>query len=238
MNPHLTQHHREWADLLKTVHEEVLALLFVRYVFGTVQEIFRQNKQLHSVTPIFSRWTQIVYGCTNGSTIRRLASPSFKKDDANLVRLFDSMCAHPRELVSKFRRHFPDDLAEQKIALQARHSSNRDLDDEACKRLIGEDRRQLIATAKTITDWTSKRVAHRNATVQIAAQYRDLQLSTDIVKRVTEKYLLLVNDRTYDLQLEMKTRKLRHGWDQLFLKKWATKEILSLPLGDMQPPEE
>ncbi len=66
----------------------------------------------------------------------------------------------------------------------------------------------------------------------------ELQKATDTVKRLTEKYLLLVCDRTCNLQEEMKSRKLRKDWDKLFLQTWATEEILALPLGDMGPPDK
>lgn len=234
----ISSRHHEWASLLKDIHEDVIHLLSVRYIFRTIQEIGRRNKGLHSISSTFSIWTMVVYGVTNSVGIRRLAGQSYKQDDVNFVRLLDMILPHASELFDAFQRHFPDDLAESqnKLLNQVRHIELQQMN--ACKRLIGKDRQLLLSVAQKAIDFASKRAAHHNASVTVNTNFFDLDTATDTVKSLTEKYLLLVDDQKHDLHQEMKLCKLGQGWDKIFLEAWATPATLELPLGEMTPPEK
>jgi len=83
----------------------------------------------------------------------------------------------------------------------------------------------------------------------------------DVVRKITEKYTLLVieerrqsleelhrsgaptvypilvhMEKSIDLLQEMKRRKLPEGWESIFLEPWAKPEIISRPLGETKPP--
>ncbi len=233
----LSPQHHEWANLLKDIREEVIGFLFNRYVFRTVQEIIRLNEDLHSVSSTFSKWTQAIYGTANGVGVRRVAG-SYEKDDINFVRLLDMMLPYASELVSAFERHCPNDLAESRNKLLDKSLDNESHKIEACKRLIGIDRKILLGTAQKVNDWASKRGAHHNPKIKINTTFNDLDKAVDTVRILTEKYILLVYDQKHNLLQEMKVRKLSKGWDKLFLKEWATSAMLALPLGETLPPEK
>jgi hypothetical protein len=229
--------HSKWASQLNQVTEEIIGLLANRHIFRTIQEILRRNTRVPKYPAAFSHWTWVVYVAANGAGVRRLAGQSADTDDVSLFHLLGEMIRNAGELWEPFHRHFPTDLA-QAQAKAAEQASNDDMQCrvEACRRLIAEDRKLLsTATAPTI-HFASKRVAHRNLTKPVRATFNDLDRAVDIIKSLTEKYLLLVHDKTFDLAKVMKRNKLGKGWDGVFLIPWATPDILALPLGEMVPP--
>jgi hypothetical protein len=73
------------AHLLKPVRNEVIGLLFNRYVFRTLQEIGRRNKRLQGQPRgKFSDWSQVIYAVATSVAIRRLASENYQPDDVSL----------------------------------------------------------------------------------------------------------------------------------------------------------
>src|ERR1700733_3195767 len=100
------------ANLLRDIREEVIGLLFNRYVFRTHQEIVRCNPWLQGrPRSIFHEWAWGVYGVANSIGVRRLASSTYEDGDINLVRLLDILIGDPRSLWECFERHFPDDAS-------------------------------------------------------------------------------------------------------------------------------
>jgi hypothetical protein len=251
------------AKLLRDIREEVIGLLFNRYIFRTHQEIVRLNPRLQSrPRSIFSEWAQINYAVTNAVGVRRLASESYQDSDVNLVRLLDMLIRHPGGLWDCFLRHFPDDAARARAEILKKEGQlPYGWGVLACKRLVGEDRRAVISTADKANRFASKRAAHSVPDVAVSTTFSDLDDAVDTVKELTEKYTLLVcSERRQDLELlhragastayelliqmeknldlleEMKRRKLPKGWDSIFLEPWATPEVIARPLGETAPP--
>ena len=250
--------------LLRDIREEVIGLLFNRYIFRTHQEIVRLNPRLQGrPRSIFSEWAQINYAITNALGVRRLASESYQDADVNLVKLLDILIRHPGGLWDCFLRHFPDDAARARAEILKKEGqlpSGWGL--LACKRLIGVDRRAVINAAEKANRFASKRAAHSVPDVPVSTTFSDLDDAIDLVQRVTEKYTLLVcAERRQELELlhragaptvypllvemqknidlleEMKRRKLPEGWDSIFLEPWATPEVIARPLGETPPPK-
>ena len=93
--------------------------------------------------------------------------------------------------------------------------------------------------------------------------FSDLDKAIDILKLLSEKYTLLVcavererleplhrsglptiysilprfEKHNPDLLEEMKRRKLREGWDSIFLDPWAAPETIALQLAELPPPK-
>ena len=211
---------------------------------------------------IFNLWSQIVYATTNASGVRRLASGTFQDGDVNLVRLLNLFIYNPGSLWKSFERHYPADAARARARVSKAGGLGPGWESKACKQLLGEDRKVVISIAEKTNRFVSKRVAHNAPHDNIDTRFSDLDEAIDLLKKLTEKYTLLYSSvererleplhragvptaylefarlekQPRDLLEEMKSRKLRKGWDSIFLERWATPETISLPLGEMPPP--
>jgi hypothetical protein len=251
------------ARLLHDIREEVIGLLFNRYVFRTHQEIVRLNPRLQGrPRSIFSERAQINYAVTNAVGLRRIASETYQDSDVNLVRLLDMLIRHPGGLWDCFLRHFPNDAARVRAEILRKEGQlPSGWGILACKRLVGEDRSVVIRAAEKDNRFANKRAAHSVPDVPVSTTFSDLDDAIEAVKKVTEKYTLLVcaerrqelgllhragaptvypllvqMEKNLDLLEEMKRRKLPKGWDSIFLEPWAKPEAISQPLGETPPP--
>lgn len=226
-----------WARHLQRIMEEVIWLLQNRYIFRTIQEIIRRNQRLQETPGVINRWTWTVYATSNSACVRRLAGEFPGPEDVSLVILLNEMLQRPEELWEPLNRHFSEDLkSKYEKTITQGLGNERACRANTCRRLIGIDRQTLIRAVKKVVHFASKRVAHQNHTQPVHTTFDDLDEAIDCIKLLAEKYLLLVYDRNYDLQEEMKQRKMKKGWDSIFLVPWATKEILAQPLGEIRPP--
>jgi len=252
------------AQLLRSIREEVIGLLFNRYVFRTHQEIARLNPQLQGEPRIiFCRWAQVIYVQANAAGVRRLASATHKAGDVNLVRLLEMLIRDPGRLWDCFQGHYPGDAARVRAEILKKQGAlPTGWEILACKRLLSEDRKAVISAAEKANQFASKRVAHSVPDVVVNTKFSDLDDAIEVVRRITEKYTLLVcaerrheleplrragkptvypllvqMEKNIDLLEEMKRRKLPKGWDSIFLEPWATPEIIARPLGEMPPPK-
>lgn len=254
------------ANLLLDIREDVIGLLFNRHVFRVHQEIARRNPRLQgSARGIFCEWAQIVYTQANAAGVRRLASDSYEDGDANLVRFLDLLIRDPKSLWESFDRHFAADAnkARDQVSKEA-GGLGPGWEIRACKRLLSEDRKVVINAAKKTNRFATKRVAHSVPHVEVRTTFSDLDEAIDVLKKLTEKYTLLLCSRERerleprhragvptvypvlvrlerhnpDLLEEMKSRKLHKGWDMIFLETWATTETIALQLGEMLPPRQ
>jgi len=221
------------AHLLKPVRNEVIGLLFNRYVFRTLQEIGRRNKRLQGQPRgKFSDWSQVIYAVATSVGIRRLASENYQQDDISLKKILDDAIRDPRDLWTCFQKHFPN---EAEAAMRAaRH--RRGVEADACRRLLGSDRALLLRQCKKAIEFANRRAAHSNPRAEVRTKFRDLDQAIDAIRMITEKFTLLLYDERHDLFAEMLSRKISTGWDAIFLEPWATRETLALPLGEMEPP--
>jgi hypothetical protein len=251
------------ADLLSNIREEVIGLLFNRYVFRTHQEIVRLNSRLQGrPRSIFSEWAHVVYAQAAAAGVRRLAGQDPEEGDVNLVGLLELLIRDPSGLWECFLQHFPEDAARARRILEKEGSLPVDWEASACKRLLGEDRRALISAAQEAVHFASKRVAHSVPDVPVTTTFNDLDQAIDTVKGIAEKYTRLLftkrlreleplrhagkDNGVYgwvlqlskhiDLLDEMKRRKLQDGWKEIFMEPWASREDIERPLGDTRPP--
>jgi hypothetical protein len=248
--------------LLRGIHEEMIGLLFNRYVFRTHQEIVRLNPRLQgNPRSLFSRWAQIVYVVANAMGVRRLASASYQDGDVNLVRFLDMLIRDPGRLWEFFAHHYAADAAHARDkVLKGAGGLAAGWEISACRRLLSADRKTAINVAEKTNRFASKRAAHSAPNVGVRTTFSDLDEAIDVLKILTEKYTLLVSSEKrerlkplhraghptiypilmqmekHDLLEEMKSRKLRKGWDSIFLEAWAMPAIIALPLGDTPPP--
>jgi hypothetical protein len=96
------------AHLLKPVRNEVVALLFNRYVFRTLQEILRRNKGLQGQPRSkFSDWSLVKYAVATSVGIRRLASEHYQQDDISLNKILDDAIRDPSDLLGVSRSTSP-----------------------------------------------------------------------------------------------------------------------------------
>lgn len=249
------------ADLLRNIREEVVGLLFNRYVFRTHQEIVRLNPKLKGRPySIFSEWAQVVYAQAAAVGVRRLAGQDPEQGDVNIVGFLEFLIRNPEGLWECFLQHYPEDAARAREILENEGTLQSDWEISACKRLLGEDRRALISVAQKAVHFASKRVAHSVPDVPVSTTFFDLDDAIDTVRTITEKYTRLLfakrlreleplyragqpTDYLYvrqlsehtDLLEEMKRRKLPKGWDEIFLEPWASREDIGRPLGEMHP---
>jgi len=229
----------EAARLLRDIREEVIGLLFNRYVFRTHQEIVRQNPSLQGRPRIiFAQWGWTVYAVANSIGVRRLAGESFKDGEVNLVRLLDLLIRNPANLWPRFEECYPDEAVSARTAIPAK-SRNLESGWEvgACKRLLCEDRTRLINAAKKASRFANKRAAHSVPGAEVSTSFSDLDQAIDTLVQLTEKYTRLT-ENDIELLQEMKSRKLPEGWDSIFLEAWATPEVLALNLGETRPPDK
>lgn len=224
----------ELAKLVQPVREEVIGLLCNRYIFRTHQEIVRRNKRLQG-TPRgkFCDWIQVIYGIAASVGIRKLASETYRPDDVSLKRFLDDAIANPVDLLPCFERNFPSETYKAKAPSHDRQGV---VEAEVCRRLIGADRSFLLRSCTKAIEFASKRAAHTNPAVLVRTKVRNVDQAIDAIREITEKYILLLYDRPRNLLTEMRNRKLPQGWDLVFLERWAKKETLALPLGEMEPP--
>jgi hypothetical protein len=223
------------AHLLKPVRNEVIGLLFNRYVFRTLQEIGRRNKKLQGQPRgKFSDWSQVIYAVATSVGIRRLASENYQPDDVSLKKILDDAIRDPRDLWTCFEKHFPNEAARAMLA--ARERGGAGFEAEACRRLFGGDRAMLLRQCKKAVEFASRRAAHSNPSAEVRTKFHDLDQAIDTIRMITEKITLLLYDEPHDLFAEMLSRKISTGWDEIFLEPWATRETLALPLGEMEPP--
>jgi hypothetical protein len=111
-----------------------------------------------------------------------------------------------------------------------------DLQIEACRRLLGQDRALLLRGCRNAIEFASKKAAHSNASAQVRTKFRDLDQAIDAIRQVTEKLIFLLYDKPHDLFAEMLRRKVPPGWDKIFIEPWAQRETLDLLLGEIEPP--
>jgi hypothetical protein len=257
MNP------RDPFDLLRNIREEVIGLLFNRYVFRTHQEIVRLNPRLQGrPRSMFSEWVQVVYAQAAAVGVRRVAAQDPEQGDVNLVGFLELLIRDPRGLWECFLQHCPEDAARAAGTLESEATLQTGWEISVCKRLLGEDRRALISVGQKVVHFASKRVAHSVPDVPVSTTFLDLDDAIDTVKLITEKYTRLLFARTLreleplhragqptdylyirqlsehiDLLQEMKHRKLQDGWKEIFLEPWASREDLERPLGEIVPPK-
>lgn len=251
------------ARLVREIREEVIGLLFNRYVFRTHQEIVRLNPRLQGrPRSIFSEWAWVLYAVTNAVGVRRLASETYQDSDVSLVRLLDTFIREPGGLWESFQRHCPQDATRARAEVLSKAGQlPPDWESLACKRLLGEERKAVISAAEKANRFASKRAAHSVPEVEVHTTFSDLDDALDVVRKITEKYTLLVGaegrqsleqlqragaptvypmlvrmETSIDLLEEMKRRKLPDGWDSIFLEPWATPETIARPLGETKPP--
>lgn len=246
---------------MRRINEEVIGLLFNRYVFRTHQEIVRLNPNLQGRPRcILSEWAQFVYAQAASIGVRRLAAQESEPDDVSLVGLIDLLIQDPNGLWECFSQHCPEDATLAWETEAQKGTSQDGLAISACRRLLGEDRRVLISAARKAVHFASKRVAHSVPDVQVNTTFFDLDDAIDTVTATAEKYSRLLLARVLrgldpldgaqrsdymfvvqlgqhlDLFQEMKRSKLAKGWDEIFLEPWASPETINLPLGEMAPP--
>lgn len=251
------------ASLIREIREEVIGLLFNRHVFRTHQEIVRLNPRLQGrPRSIFSEWAWVLYAVTNAVGVRRLASDTYQDGDVNLVRLLNMFIREPGRLWESFQCHYPQEVARARAEILSKTGRlPPDWESLACKRLLGEDRKAVISAAEKASRFASKRAAHSVPKVEVHTTFSDLDDAIDIVRKITEKYALLVlaerresleelhrsgaptvysmfvqAQKNIDLLEEMKRRKLPDGWDSIFLEAWAEPEVIARPLGETKPP--
>lgn len=250
------------ARLVRGIREEVIGLLFNRYVFRTHQEIVRLNPKLQGrPRSIFSEWAQVVYAQAAAAGVRRLVGEGPKHGDVNLVGFLESLIRDPKGLWECLLQYYPEDAARAREILMNEGALQTGWEISGCKRLIGEDRGQLISVAQKAVRFASKRVAHSVPDVPVTTTFSDLDDAIDMVTAITEKYTRLLfgkrlrelepahgarqaADYLYvrqlsehvDLVEEMKRRKLPSGWGEIFLETWATAETIGRPLGETKPP--
>ena len=223
------------AHLLKPVRNEVIGLLFNRYVFRTLQEIGRRNKRLQGQPRgKFSDWSQVIYAVATSVSVRRLASDHYEQDDISLTKILDDAIRDPRDLWACFEKHFPNEAERTMLAARQRRGAHFETD--ACRRLLGDDRALLLRQCRKAIEFASRRAAHSNPSVEVHTKFRDLDQAIDTIRAITEKFILLLYDEPHDLFAEMLRRKIQPGWNAIFLRPWATRETLALPLGEMEPP--
>ena len=250
-------------DLLRNIREELIQLLFNRYVFSTHQEIVRLNPKLQGrPRSIFSEWAEVMYAQVAPIGVRRLAGQDPEQGDVNLVGFLEMLIHDPKGLWECFLQHYPKDAARARETLAEEGTLQTGWEISACKRLLGEDRKALISAAQKAVHFASKRVAHSVPNVQVSTTFNDLDDALDTVVRITEKYTRLLCAKILqeleplhragrptiypyvrqlsqhiDLFAEMKRRKLPKGWDEIFLEPWASREDIERPLGEMRPPK-
>ena len=250
------------AKLMRDIREEVIGLLFNRYVFRTHQEIVRLNPRIQGrPRSIFGEWAQVIYAQAAAVSVRRLAGQDPDQGDVNLVGFLELLIRDPKGLWECFMQHYPEDAARVRKTLATEGAHQIGWEISACKRLLGEDRRALISVAHKVVQFASKRVAHSVPDVPVSTRFFDLDDAIDTVRTITEKYTRLLfarklreleplylagqtTDYIYlrqlsehvDLLEEMKRRKLLRGWDSIFLEPWATPEVIARPLGETPPP--
>jgi hypothetical protein len=223
------------AHLLKPVRNEVVVVLFNRYVFRTLQEIVRRNKGLQGQPRSkFSDWSLVIYAVATSVGIRRLASEHYQQDDISLKKILDDAIRDPSDLWGCFEKHFPNDV--ERAMLMTRRQGSTHLEADACRRLLSADRALLLRHCRKAIEFANRRAAHSNPSVPVNSQFRDLDQAIDTICALTEKFILLLYDQLRDLFAEMLDRKISTGWDAIFLEPWATRETLALPLGEMEPP--
>lgn len=223
------------AHLMKPVRNEVVGLLFNRYVFRTLQEIGRRNKRLQGQPRgKFSDWSQVIYAVATSVGVRRLASENYQLDDISLKKILDDAIRDPRDLWPCFEKHFPSEA--ERAMFAARQGGGVRFEADACRRLLGSDRALLLRQCKKAIEFANRRAAHSNPRAEVRTKFRDLDQALDAIRMITEKFTLLFYDEPHDLFAEMLSRKISTGWDAIFLEPWATRETLALPLGEMEPP--
>jgi hypothetical protein len=223
---------KELAQVLCSVREHVIQLLFDRYVFRTVQEIVRRNPRLQGwPRSRFSEWTHVIYAVATSTSIRRVSSATYQPHDVNFISFLDRIIRGPLILWPAFERHFPDDVrrVQQKIVTA-------NWQEAATKRLVNEDRKLLINRATAAIEFGSKRAAHHDPGTKVSTKFFELDEAIDTLRDLSEKYWLLIYDERRDILEEMLNRKLPKGWDVIFLEPWATAQVLALPLGETPPP--
>jgi hypothetical protein len=235
----MTEEQQTIAVLLHFIREDVIGLLFNRFVFRTYQEIVRRNpqQQLHP-HQVFCGWTRVVYSVANPVGVRRVAGQTYQETDVNLVRLLNMFIREPEQIWQRFKRYYPDDAARASREVERTGGLRPGWEIVACKRLLSEDRRAVINAAEKANRFASKRAAHLVPGVEVYTTFSDLDEAIDALKTFTEKYLLLVLSEKSDLLEEMKRRKLPDGWDAIFLEPWATPEMIARPLGETPPPPQ
>src|SRR5215467_12674606 len=98
------------ADVLHNIREEVIGLLFNRYVFRTHQEIVRLNPKLQGrPRSMFSEWVQVMYAHAAPISLRRLAAQDSEEGDVNLVGFLELLIRDPKGLWDCFLLHYPED---------------------------------------------------------------------------------------------------------------------------------
>lgn len=106
------------AELIHNIREEVIGLLFNRYVFRTHQEIVRRNPRLQGhPRSVAGEWGWIEYAVANAVGVRRLASATYQDGDVNLVRLLDAFIPDPGPLGGLRAHYYPSDAARTRAEL-------------------------------------------------------------------------------------------------------------------------
>ena len=199
------------ARLLRDIREAVIGLLFNRHIFRTHQEIVRLNPRLQGrPSSVFAEWAWIVYAVANAMGVRRLASDTYQDGDVNFVRLLDMFIRDPMSSWSCFERHNPEDAAQGRAeVLNKAGGLESGWEILACKRLLSEDRKALINAAEKANRFASKRAAHSVPDAAVSTTFSDLDDAIDTLKRITEKYTVLISCQKREL-LALAPLKDRH----------------------------
>jgi len=209
---------KKWICWLKVVHDDVQQLLINRNIFWDVQEIIKNNPDLHKPSSFYS-YLGDTYVAYVSIGIRRQVKVS--KQSISFARLLSEIIETPSVLSREYYRGLykgsvVEDLADQ-------HFDRFSGSGKACISgdMVRADLEELNLAASKVEDFADKRIAHHDkCKPKVLPKFNEVDDCLDALDRLYVKYHLVFHASF----MESLMPTYQYDWKEIFEIPWLRRE--------------
>lgn len=228
----------KWLEWMKTIHDDILALVQDANMFWEVQDIIRGNSRIQKPNAFYSYLAR-TYFSHAAAGIRR--QTKLQKDSISFVRLLDDIAKNPEELSRDyFNSRHPDsngpnlDQVVGKAGLEAvgivDSSQLKEIikmDDFAqyadasgtyvCPQMVKDDKTRLESEVKKHVEYVDKRIAHWDKRKpKVVPTFEELDDCIKLLDQTYVKYHFLFHADPIDTLMPT----YQYEWKSIFCEPW------------------
>lgn len=204
----------DWLDVLKA---EVQGLTINRYIFWEVQEIIRENEEIH-IGSSFYEWMGSAYASSMAVGIRRQVDED--RDSISFVTFLRKIEACPR-IVS--REAYTELFAKGDYPPGWAESCFDHLTAKRCPHVdptwVAEEIQTLMRRTDHVRRYVNRRVAHRDRRdFRPIPKFQDIDLAVNYLDHLTVRYLNLFRGNSMTTVLPT----WQYDWKKIFRHPWIS----------------
>ena len=206
---------KKWLRWLKIVHDDVQQLLVKQNIFWEVQQIIKNNKELHKSSSFYDYLgdTYIAY-ITIG--IRRQIKNN--NQSVSFSRLLNELIEAPTVLSRKYYTGLYKGSVIEDIADKDFNRFCNKGESYISKSMVIADLKKLNKTALIIEDFTDKRIAHHDKRKPKALpKFNEVDACIDVLDKLYVKYHLIFHASAMDTLMPT----YQYDWKEIFEVPWV-----------------